>query len=156
MLSQPIKNYEDYTINENGEVFSIKRNKYLKQRVRSGYLAVTLCKNGKPEDFNIHQLIAEYFIENDDPLNKICVDHIDENKQNNSLDNLRFATPSQNNRNVTKKKRKDDLPRGVYESGKKWIARIQINGKTKNLGTFDTPELASEAYKSEYDIQMSM
>lgn len=47
--------------------------------------------------FRVHRLVAHMFIENDDPINKIEVNHIDENKTNNCVDNLEWCTKEYNN-----------------------------------------------------------
>lgn len=75
------------------------------------------------------------------------IDHIDGVRSNNCFANLREASVSENAQNVTKS-RKDSKSGflGVFKHGVKWTARITINGKTKHLGLFTTPELASEAY----------
>lgn len=60
-----------------------------------GYLKVTLYKNSKPKQRKIHRLVLETFapVENMERLN---VNHLDENKKNNNLNNLNWVTPSQN------------------------------------------------------------
>jgi len=59
-----------------------------------GYICVTLTKNGKTKFTGLHRLIASAFIEN--PENKPEVNHKDGNKHNNSIDNLEWATTSEN------------------------------------------------------------
>lgn len=76
---------------------------------------------------------------------KEWIDHKDGNELNDTIENLRVATPSQNNRNRQKIKR--DLPLGTYERNGKYVASIQVNRKTIHLGTWDTPELAAAAYE---------
>ena len=72
------------------------------------------------------------------------VDHLNRDKQDNRLANLREATPSQNGYNRSRTQ-KSGL-RGVYPSNSKWIAKITINKIPVYLGTFDTPEEAHEEY----------
>jgi hypothetical protein len=69
---------------------------------------------------------------------KTEIDHIDRNKSNNNIDNLRLATRTQNERNKVKKGYR-------FEAGK-WRAKITINGKDKHLGMFDTEDEARIAY----------
>ncbi|HHJ7007677.1 TPA: HNH endonuclease [Streptococcus pyogenes] len=62
---------------------------------RNGYLIVDLYKDNKSEKVPIHRLVAEAFIPNLE--NKATVDHIDGDRKNNSINNLRWATYSENN-----------------------------------------------------------
>ncbi len=56
-----------------------------------------VCNDGiKTKSVSVHRMVAKHFIYNDDPINKIKVDHIDENKINNVYTNLRWSTSSQN------------------------------------------------------------
>lgn len=77
-------------------------------------------------------------------------DHRDRNKLNNQKSNLRLATKSQNGANS--KLRNDSVTgyRGVsfYTRSGKWLATIKVNGKSKNLGYYGTPELAATAYNA--------
>ena len=73
------------------------------------------------------------------------VDHIDNDRANNRLDNLRLATNAQNNANCTGKSR-SGLPKGVRKNKCRFGARVRVNKVEHWLGTFDTPELAHEAY----------
>ena len=65
---------------------------------KNGYYTITLRGGNKYKDRKVylHRLIAKYFIHNPDPKNKVEVNHKDGNKQNNSLDNLEWVTPSEN------------------------------------------------------------
>lgn len=64
---------------------------------REGYPCVTLCKERKSRSYFVHRLLAQAFIPN--PDNKPFVDHIDTNKENFSLDNLRWVTAKENANN---------------------------------------------------------
>lgn len=97
-----IEGYEGlYQISNLGNVKSLNYNhtgleKRLKpQKSNKGYLRIELCKNGKKKKFSIHELVADTFIEN--PNNLPCVNHKDENKINNNVENLEHCTYSYNN-----------------------------------------------------------
>lgn len=62
--------------------------------------------------FYIHRAVAELFIPN--PENKPCVDHIDTNKLNNRVDNLRWATVSENGLNPLTRKKLSNSLKGRY------------------------------------------
>lgn len=98
-----IKGYEGlYQINRLGEVKSLKNNIILKQGLdSSGYYTIVLCKDKKKRTNRIHRLVGETFIPNPDNLN--CIDHINRDKTDNKLSNLRWVSYSQNNFNKTKK-----------------------------------------------------
>jgi len=67
-----------------------------------GYKYVTLYKDGKTKSVKIHRLVAEAFIPN--PENKPCIDHIDTNRGNNSIGNLKWVTYCENANNpITRK-----------------------------------------------------
>ena len=90
-----INGYErNYRLYIDGEVWSVRSGKFLKQETSKGYKRVTLSINGKTERFQVHRLVAMYFIEN--KLNKPCVNHIDGDKENNNLNNLEWCTYSEN------------------------------------------------------------
>jgi len=90
-----ILNYPNYLIHDDSRVFSEKRNIVRKpQKNNKGYEYVNLCKNGKYKHFLIHRLVAIHYIPN--PENKPCVDHIDGNKLNNNVSNLRWTTNIKN------------------------------------------------------------
>lgn len=91
---KPVKNYPDYLISN----FGVIKNKYGKllklRKINGGYFQVCLCKDSKPRYFLIHRLVAEAFIPNPDNLSEI--NHKDENKQNNCVDNLEWCTHEYN------------------------------------------------------------
>lgn len=63
-----------------------------------GYLQVCLTKDGKSKTYTVHRLVAKAFLPN--LKNKKQVNHIDGNKENNSIDNLEWVTSSENNKHA--------------------------------------------------------
>ena len=72
------------------------------------------------------------------------IDHIDRNKSNNAIANLRDVSSRENEAN---KERKGNLPLGVHRKNKRFEARLYANGSRSYLGTYGTPEEASAAYQ---------
>jgi hypothetical protein len=76
-----------------------------------------------------------------------CVDHINGIGSDNKWINLREATRSQNmkNRNMTRQSKSGF--KGVTKNHNKWSAYARLNGVRVHLGTYDTPEIASQVYQ---------
>lgn len=98
-IFEDIIGYEGlYQINRHGEIKSKQR--ILKNnKQKNGYIRINLSNSGKTKKHYIHRLIGLQFIPN--PENKPTIDHIDRNRQNNSLDNLRWATHAEQNNNAS-------------------------------------------------------
>jgi hypothetical protein len=120
-----------------------------------GYLHVCLSKEHKTWYPTIHKLVALAFIPN--PNNKPCIDHIDGNKLNNRLENLRWCTVKENNRNpVTIQRHKEiifteernrkisqslkghitspETKKKISESRKLYYKKLKENVRTTNNG----------------------
>ncbi len=154
-----IKDYPKYHIFRNGAVLSEGFDKFhpprfLKHNVNTnGYMYVNLYyAHKKARPVSIHRLLATHFIDN--PENKSCVDHIDRNRKNNKLTNLRWATPSENNSNVDWDNRKINKNNTTGHKniikGEKYGYRVVLrrNG-IKHRKRFKTLEEAIE-YKEQY------
>lgn len=91
-----INDFSDYMIYENGNVYSNKRNKFLKPSLNrdNGYLRVCLSNEIKEKRCSIHRLIAIHFIPN--PENKPEINHINGIKTDNRIENLEWATSREN------------------------------------------------------------
>ena len=101
----------------------------------NGYLSVKI----KNKPYYLHRL-AWLYVYGEFPSGEI--DHINRNKKDNKIDNLRNVTRQQNTQNRT-------VTSGVFQTKNKrrWRARISVSNKTINIGTFETKELALAEYK---------
>lgn len=93
-------NFPSYRITKSGKVYSYRQGNRLKPMSvvldNNGYPVVKLYNdNSKPRTIAVHRLIADTFIPNPDKLE--CINHKDEDKQNNSVDNLEWCTKAYNN-----------------------------------------------------------
>lgn len=100
-----VKNYEGiYKISNTGKVYSNTKKsggKLLMGTVDSGgYKCLNLYKNAIREHKRIHNIVAEHFLNNAN--NEPCVDHIDQNKLNNNVNNLRYTSKKINGLNRKK------------------------------------------------------
>ena len=109
---KPIVGYEGlYEVSNYGRVKSIERYvkqadhlRYVPERIKKtsshfGYPVVTLCANRKSKMYPIHRLVAEAFIPN--PRNKPFVDHINTDKTDFRICNLRWVDAKENANNIT-------------------------------------------------------
>ena len=151
-----------YMISNLGSVKSLQRlvpsknskrlvkEKILKQCIDSvGYLHVGLNKENKHKTFKIHKLVAIAFLNHSPCGYKIVVDHIDDNKLNNNANNLQLVSQRENA--SKNKKSGSSVFTGVnwHKQHKKWHSKIELNGKSKHLGYFETELEASKAYQKE-------
>ena len=99
---RPIKGYEkEYLVSTAGKVWSVRSGRTLAPKLtRAGYQRVGLSVNGEREDFSIHRLVAEAFIPN--PEGKPTVNHINEVKTDNRVENLEWATTLEQNTHGTR------------------------------------------------------
>lgn len=126
--------YDNYEIDECGNVFSLASHRYLNQQIdRYGYLYVTIKGRHK----KVHRLVTEAFLENKDE--KPCIDHIDRNKLNNHVSNLRFVTHKENSNNprtiahlkeVGKRYRSEYGKPVVDKNGNRYISIIDASRTT--------------------------
>lgn len=102
-------------------------------------------RNKKQKNIHMHRVILERVIGRELNSDEF-VDHINRNGLDNRCENLRLATHHQNMMN--RSTRGNTPYRGVYfdKNANKFRARIYINRKYKNIGLYDTPEKAYEAY----------
>ena len=106
----------EYTIAEDGRLYSNRRHKWLKPTTdRYGYFYYVVSINSKRFTIKPHRAIAECFIPN--PENKPTVDHINGDRKDNRIDNLRWATwQEQQTNEVTKSRAKVVHDRTDYQA----------------------------------------
>lgn len=128
-----IEDYPNYQVSNKGRVKHIYRMMLLKGLVHYGYKIVKLTKNNITKGFRVHRLVAEAFIEN--PDNKSCVDHINTDKLDNNVENLRWVTNSENMSNINTRKKRF-----------KAINQYSLDGKF--IKQFESITLAEKTYKN--------
>ena len=116
-----------------------------------GYLQTGFCfEKNKQTNIKKHRLV--FYAYNPDfeifrrSTTENMIDHVDKNKSNNRIENLRIVTNQQNTFNQKAKGYTWNI------HAKKWMARIHLDGKSKYLGCFETEEEAREAYLNAKEI----
>jgi hypothetical protein len=94
-IYKPIKDYDNYSISNLGNVKNNTNNKLLKIQKSSRYSTISLNQNKKTNAFLIHRLVAQAFIPN--PENKLTVNHINHDKYDNRVANLEWNTQKEQN-----------------------------------------------------------
>lgn len=147
-----INGFENYSINESGEVRNDETGKIKKTYTNkaNGYKYVDLWQGGKGAKRPIHRLIATAFIPN--PDNKPTIDHKDGDRQNNALENLRWATYSeQNSRFNTNGVRSQKIKATHYQESRESVAAVIESGLKLMMCYISTKsqmQLLSSAYQS--------
>jgi len=142
------------------------KDKILKPSKRpDNYYVVWLTKDERKEIHNLHRLIAEVFIHNDDPINKNDVDHKDGNSLNNRVENLRWTTRKENLNNRKRKRQggskkiicitTGEIFNTLKEAGEKYdLAYYNISscckGYSKTCGELETGEKLVWRYYKDY------
>ena len=147
-LWKGIEGHPNHVVSTYGRVKNIKTGHILKPQTQNkGYLVVNFRINGKMKHKLLHRIVAHAFILN--PHVKPFVDHIDNCRTNNNIENLRYSSCSENGRNRTKTKTNNGF-KGSYWIDKmnKYRAQIKIDGKTVYLGMYETAEEASKVYEA--------
>ena len=141
-----ILDHPNYLISNLGNIKNNKYNRDIKPVLyKCGYYHVGLRENGKTKCIKIHRLVGQHFLVNTD--NKPFIDHIDRNKLNNDVNNLRWVTRGENERNKPKKQNTKSKYKGVYLiKNNRWKSSIKINCKTKHIGNFESEKEACLAY----------
>lgn len=149
-----IKGYEGvYEISNRCNVRSLKFEKIriLRQGISQGYMLVKLCLNGKAKSYLTHRLLYEAFVEQ--IPEGMQIDHIDGNRMNNDLSNLRCLNNQENTQAALDRKRASGKLKSkhrcvslkTFDKYTYWNVRIRINDKNMSIGS----------YKNEEDARMA-
>lgn len=143
-MLKEIKEYKDYYVNEEGEIFSLKSGKMKKRKPwkdsKGRYLIVNLSKDGKVSKKLVHRIAAETFLPNPENLN--CVNHIDANPANNNVKNLEWCTTKENIH-------KSYLTSGMNQ--KRNEVKVNLFYNNLYIKTFDNIKDACEYASETYD-----
>lgn len=162
-----IKGYEGlYQVSNLGNIksFKYKQPRILKPKNHLGYKAVSLLKDAKLKTVLVHQLVAIAFMNHTPNRYKIVIDHINDDKSDNRLENLQIITPRENAYKTQLRRNEFHRYENKYTSEYKGVtiqkvkykdkeytyikAQIRINEKKIYLGSFTTEKKASEAYQN--------
>jgi len=136
-----------YEVSDLGRVRNAKNGMIRKLYIRDGeYPSVGLSKEGKRKTRRVHQLVAIGFLGHTPSGHSVHVDHIDNNKLNNNINNLQLLTCRENN----SKDKSGGTSKyvGVYWNKKssKWHTQIQHSGSMHHLGYYTDEEEARDVY----------
>lgn len=140
-----------YQVSNLGRVKSLK---YGKERIltpgtnNSGYYLVVLYKNKKAKTYKIHQLVAICFLNHNPNGLTMVVDHINFNRKDNNLSNLRIISMRENGNQKQFKSTSCYVGVSWDSSRGKWHSHITIEGKIKFLGRFTDELEAHNAYQT--------
>ena len=107
-----------YEISDDAVVRNVATGRIMKQRDVNGYKVCYITRDGKTTGYMVHRLVARAFLPMIDGLH--MVDHMDRDKTNNRLSNLRWCNRSDNNRNRSYFHSKDDGKHHIIQYGKKF------------------------------------
>lgn len=138
-----------YSIDEYGNVFSFKKNRYLKPSIdKDGYAITTLSGNGKSKKYKLHRLVAQYFLKGFSKKHQ--VNHKDFNKLNNHVSNLESSNHLHNQRH--RWNRNNTKPYGACKHKGKWRVIIQTKVCKVEVGVFNNKDEAHAAFYKAYVI----
>jgi hypothetical protein len=143
----PIPDYEDlYSFDtDTNQVWGHKMKIYIREQQARGYFRTQLSKNGIKKWFQLHRLV--YQAHNGKIPEGLHIDHIDNNKTNNDISNLRLATRSENSCNIKKHTHNTIGYKNICEKNNKRYKSYQVHiykNKKKYSKTFKTLEEAIE------------
>ncbi len=153
-----IPGYEGHYLASN--LGNIKSLKHGKEKLinpfynEKGYLICFLSKNNNQKKFKVHQLVAMSFLNHKPCGMESIIDHINNDRTDNKLENLRIVSNRDNCHRV-KHGLNTSKYKGVYRQNNKWRAQASIKNKKFHIGYYDDEEEASKAYQ-EFIITLTL
>jgi hypothetical protein len=147
-----IEDHNEYKISNFGRVksFKLSKNGKILKITNEEYKKCSIDK----KTFRVHLLVWDHFGDKQRNGRILQVDHIDNDKSNNRIDNLQLLN---NRENSSKRfvKNKSSKFIGVSKIRNKWVSRIRIKNKIIILGYFYDEEQASNVYQKEKNKETS-
>ena len=135
----PMIDDDRYEVSDDGLIRNTETGRVLKQRDSNGYRTCYITRDGRTSCYMVHRVVAKAFV----PMieGKNVVDHINRDKTNNSVQNLRWTDTSQNNRNRSRFHSKTDGLHNITQNGNKFVVSFMQNRETTRK-SFETQEEA--------------
>lgn len=150
-----------WSVNENGQVRNDETGKFLKGTILHSYRYINLRWNHKQKNKSVHRLVAEAFLPN--PNNLPYVHHIDGNRLNNKLENLKWVTEAENSQDRKpiswkneNSSNQDEINEEEWRYFRDTIYQVSNKGRVKNTktGKITYGSLADCGYKR-FEIKFS-
>jgi hypothetical protein len=141
-----IKNLQRFIKRSRGGLQKLRETVLKPHNNKFGYLSVGLSINGIQKTYTVHKLVMLAFV----GKSSLVIDHINGIKTDNRITNLRYCTQRENttSSNVKKGNKFTGVSLNSPNYTKRYRARIRINGKQNELGSYMTPEEAHQAWKT--------
>lgn len=153
-IFKDIKGYEGiYQVSNLGRVKSLKRQRVHVDRIMktpidiNGYCMTGLSKNGNTKTIAVHKLVAMNFLDYTPTTKSIVIDHINNIKSDNRLENIQIISNRKNTSKDIKGYTSEYVGVSWSKSNKGWFSTIHIDGNNVYLGTFKNELDAHYAYQ---------
>jgi len=140
VITKPISGFSDYFVSNRGDVISRKfgKEKILSPSTTTGYKKVSLSKNGKSYNFQVHRLVGEAFIKN--PKQLPIVNHKNGDKLDCRLINLEWASRSDNAQHYEREIKPKNKKVKIEKTQNDMVTRLKIIAHAESACT-GNPEL---------------
>lgn len=127
-----------YTYNpETGDLISNLSNTIITSKTRNGYCRVCIMKNNKKQYYLAHRIIWK-MVTGEEIADGYVIDHINQNRFDNRICNLRLATIQENAYNCKREKESASGELGIYKEQGRYRVRLRVDNKLKSFGMYDT------------------